>query len=221
MKQWIGLALAAVMVAGCDFEMHGFGGPQVVGSGKAGTLSRKVGSFKSVALDGSMDADITIAKASDIEITGDDNLIKLVKTEIRGDTLHIYVDGSYTTKHPLKATFSVPALEAASISGSGDLNLHSYRGSSLKLSIAGSGDLKADGATDRLDARIAGSGDLNLYGLKAANAKVSVSGSGDVQLTVTGNLAASVAGSGDVHYRGRPTHVDKSVAGSGEVSSGE
>jgi hypothetical protein len=227
MKKWIGLALASMGISGCnvdlsDFQGHhsGFEGPHIEGSGRVDTVNRKVGSFRSVSLDGAIDADITIGRQSDIQIKGDDNLIKLVKTEIKGGTLHIYLDGNYSTHHPIKATFSAPALEGASVAGSGDLAIHGFRGSSLSLSIAGSGDVKADGSTDRLSATIAGSGDYRLYNLRATDAKVQISGSGDAEITATGHLSASVTGSGDVHYKGHPT-VSKSVVGSGDVSSSE
>lgn len=221
MRKLLGLAISAVILAGCDMNLniHG-GGPQVVGSGKVGTISRKVGSFKSVSLEGSIDADVTIGRASDAQISGDDNLINLVKTEIKGDTLHIYLKENYTTKHPIKVTVSATALVEASIAGSGDLKVNSYRGSDLKLSIAGSGDISVAGSADALSASIAGSGDMNLYGLKVAKAKVDVAGSGDVNVSVSDSLNANIAGSGDIHYKGHP-RVTKSVAGSGDVSGGE
>jgi len=222
MKKWFGVAIAAVMLGGCDLDLQVNGrGPQTVGSGKVSTINRKLGSFKSVAVDGSIDADVTVGRASDALIRGDDNLIGLVKTEIRGDTLHIYLNGSYTTHNPITVTLSATFLEAASVSGSGDLAVHGVRGSSFNVSIAGSGDIKADGSTDRLDAKIAGSGDLALFSLRTSNASVNVTGSGDANVTVTGTLTASVTGSGDITYKGHPQHVDKAVTGSGDVAAGE
>ncbi len=221
MKKWLGMALASTALSGCGLDLQLSGGPQVVGSGKVSSITRKLAAFKSVSVDGSIDADVTVGKSGDATIKGDDNLINLVKTEVKGDTLHIYLDGNYSTKNPLIVTLSASTLQAASVAGSGDLALHNVGGSEFDISIAGSGDIKADGSIGKLSARIAGSGDLELYGLKATDAKVSISGSGDASVFVTGTLNASITGSGDVKYKGHPQRVEPSIVGSGEVSAGE
>lgn len=223
MKKWLGLGLTALMLSGCgELVALGGGGPQIVGSGKATTVTKQVGSFKAVELDGSMDAVITIGKASGITIQGDDNIVSHVKLEIKGDSLRIGMEkGSYSMKKPLKVTFSVPELNAASLNGSGDLSIHGLHGSALSLAVNGSGNVKADGTAGSLSASISGSGDLSLFGLKSGDTSVQISGSGDAEVNVSGSLDASIAGSGGVHYKGHPSHVQKSVSGSGEVGPAE
>lgn len=220
LKKFLFLALGAVVLAGCDgIGLHV--GPQVVGSGKVSSVSRHVGSFKSVKVDGSMDAVITIGKQSDLKIEGDDNVVPLVKTEIQGNTLRIYTEKGFSSQHGLKVTFTVPVLEGASLNGSGDIDVHNYQGSALDLAINGSGDIKASGHAGKLSASIRGSGDMNLYDLIAGDASVSIAGSGNANVNVTGNLDGSIAGSGDIHYKGHPKQVGKSIAGSGGIAPGD
>jgi len=221
MIRWFGLAIAAASLGGCEMalQLHG-GGIQVVGSGKVTSITRKVGSFRSVALDGGVDLDVTVGPARDATIKGDDNLVGLVKTQVRDNTLHVYLDKNYTTAHGITVTLAAPVVESGVINGWGDLAIHKIHGPSIDLSIVGSGDLKADGSVDQLSANIQGLGDLSLYGLRASNAKVSVTGSGDANVQVSGNLTADVTGSGDISYRGHPSHVDKNVTGSGDVNAG-
>jgi hypothetical protein len=87
----------------------------------------------------------------------------------------------------------------------------------LKLSEAGSGDVKA-GTAGSTRVSIAGSGDVDTQGV-SGNAEVSIAGSGDVKIAwVTGNLAAKIAGSGDVVVNGGTAKsVSASIAGSGDV----
>ena len=219
MKKLLLLAIGAVMLAGCSVISNlSTGGPQIVGSGKLASVTQTVGSFKSVKLEGSMDADISIGKQSGIKIEGDDNIIPNVKTEVSGDTLHIYMEsGSYSSKRQLKVTFSVPELSSVVLDGSGNLAVNSYKGDSLALTINGSGDVKADGETRKLDATVNGSGDLSLFGLKAADARINIRGSGDAEVNAAKSLDGSIAGSGSIRYKGSPA-VSKSVAGSGDIT---
>jgi hypothetical protein len=219
LRKLLVMAVAAVMATGCGIGhvIGHLGGPQVVGSGMVTTATRTVGSFKAVQLDGSFDADITIGKQSQLKISGEDNIVPLVKTEVKGDTLRIYLEGSFTTHEPLKVTFSVPELRNASLNGSGDVAIHSYRGKELTLDIKGSGDVAADGTADKLVSSIKGSGNLDLFGLTAKDVRVSISGSGDAEVHATQSLDAVIAGSGDIRYKGSPGHVKRSISGSGEI----
>lgn len=222
MKKWLGLGMSALLLSGCGDIVALGGGPQIVGSGKLATVTKQVGSFKAVELEGSMDAEITIGKASGITIQGDDNIVPHVKLEIKNGSLRIGMEkGSYSTTKSLKVTFSVPDLEAASLNGSGDLTVHGLHSESLSLAVNGSGNVKADGTARSLTASIAGSGDLSLFGLKSGDTSVQISGSGDADVNVSGSLQASIAGSGGVHYKGHPSQVQKSVSGSGEVGPAE
>ena len=221
MKKWLTLALGALWIGGCGFDVNtsGGGGPQIVGSGKISSISRKLGTFKGVSSEGSIDVELTVGPARDAEIKGDDNLIGLVKTEIRGDTLHVFLDKNYSTRHGITVERFAPDVDAAAVAGSGSVTIHHVNGAALKLSIGGSGSMKVDGKTSHLAASVSGSGDLRLFDLHATDADVSIMGSGDADVDVSGKLDASIAGSGSITYHGKP-QVTKSIAGSGDVAPG-
>jgi hypothetical protein len=101
--------------------------------------------------------------------------------------------------------------------GCGDWTVANVEGE-LRLSQAGSGDIRAGGAGGaRL--RLAGSGDISL-GTIAGPLSADIAGSGDVSAaSVGGDLDAKIAGSGDVTVRGgRGGKVTASIAGSGDVT---
>lgn len=101
--------------------------------------------------------------------------------------------------------------------GCGDWTVANVAGS-LKISEAGSGDVKA-GTAGSAEIKVAGSGDIDTQGV-SGDASVSIAGSGDVEMAwVTGNLAAKIAGSGDVNVNGGSAKaVSASIAGSGDVN---
>lgn len=100
--------------------------------------------------------------------------------------------------------------------GCGDWTVGNVDGA-LKISDAGSGDIKA-GSAGSLQISIAGSGDIDTQGI-SGDASASIAGSGDVEIAwVTGNLTAKIAGSGDVTVNGGTAKaVSASIAGSGDV----
>jgi len=72
------------------------------------------------------------------------------------------------------------------------------------------------GSTDSLRVSIPGSGDLRADGLTARDAAVTIDGSGKALVNATGTLDASIAGSGSIAYLGDP-EVSRRIDGSGEI----
>lgn len=100
--------------------------------------------------------------------------------------------------------------------GCGDWTVANVEGA-LKISEAGSGDVKA-GSAGSAQIKVAGSGDIDTQGI-SGDAEVSIAGSGDVEIAwLTGSLGAKIAGSGDIVVNGgRAKAVAASIAGSGDV----
>ena len=81
--------VALIGVAGCNWI-------GVQGSGHARAEVRNTPAFSAVSVDGSIDADIAIGPGSRVELTGDDNIVPLITTEVHGDRLvfmHAVKDG--------------------------------------------------------------------------------------------------------------------------------
>jgi hypothetical protein len=192
----------------------------VEGSGVESTQLRKVEPFERVRIEGSADAIVVVGETQQVAVIGDDNLLEHVSTRVtraNGGTLEIGMDsGSYRFKKGLRVEITVPRLTGASIAGSGDLDLLGIDSESFDVSIAGSGDVKGAGRTQRLAVEIAGSGDAALFSLAARSADVDIAGSGAVDVNVSDELDAQIMGSGSVRYRGEP-RVSRKIAGSGEV----
>lgn len=106
------------------------------------------------------------------------------------------------------------------VAGSGDVAAADVRGP-LDVNIAGSGSAAIRSVNGPLDVSIAGSGDVDIGGGRATTMKVSVAGSGDVEFRGSADsLKASIAGSGDVHANEVKGQVSKTILGSGSVRVG-
>ena len=202
--------LAIVLLAGCSWT-------GVPGSGNAKTDVRTVPAFSAVSIAGAIDADIAIGAESRVEITGDDNIVPLITTDVHGDRLEIGSRKNYRTSVRLVAKITVPRLTGIVLTGSGDITAHGVQADRLAVTLSGSGTIRADGTAHEAEVELAGSGKVTLDQLAAERASVSVSGSGDVAIAASKALDVSITGSGDVTYKGDP-ELKKQITGSGSVS---
>ena len=223
----LALAAALSLSPGCIIAIDGDGvhgysfdhdDDTLRGSGLMASESRSLPDFERVETNCSADVSIRVGSATSLLVSGDDNLLKHLRTEVRDGTLVIEMEqGSYSPRIALKVAATTPALRALSIRGSSDVEVQDLAGDLFSVEISGSGDAHGSGSVGRLEAGVAGSGDVNFASVEAREASVQISGSGDVEVSATDSLSASIAGSGDVRYKGEPK-VTKSIAGSGRVT---
>lgn len=106
------------------------------------------------------------------------------------------------------------------VAGSGDLAAAEVRGG-LDVTVAGSGSAAVRSVSGPLDVMIVGSGDVDIGGGHVTAMTVSVAGSGDVEFDGRAEtLRARITGSGDVRAAEVKGEVTKTVLGSGSVRVG-
>lgn len=216
-RSTVGAILSLLLAASISLGCVRINQNRIQGSGVAKTEDRAVEQFDKVTVEGAADVRITVGPQTQLSVQTDDNILPLIETKVKGDTLVISSTQSYSTRLGVKVTISVPQLAGISIRGSGDVDVSGINGETFSASISGAGDVTASGTVGKVDASIRGSGDLKLGELQAKSASISIAGSGDVTVNAAEELSVSIAGSGDVKYKGSPSKVSKSIAGSGSV----
>jgi DNA-binding transcriptional regulator YdaS (Cro superfamily) len=201
---------ALVVLAGCSWT-------GVSGSGNARTEVRNVPAFSAIDIAGPIDAEIAIGPESHVEITGDDNIIPLITTDVHGDRLELGARKSVRPSVHLAARITVPRLTRLELTGSGEVAAHGVQADRLAVTLSGSGTIRADGTAHEAEIALVGSGAIALDQLAAERASVSVSGSGDVAVAAARALDVAITGSGDVTYRGEP-ELRQRITGSGRVT---
>lgn len=233
-KLWI---VALLPLAACQSNWEK--GQAAEPSGQGTTRSFAATGFTSVELRGPDDVDVTTGANFAVTAEGDaaalDQLdIRVVDGALRvgrknngpwqssrdrGVTVHVVLPklqaASVSGSGDLTADRGEGAFSAA-IAGSGDLTIGTLNATDLDLSIAGSGDLKVAGTASNLSASIAGSGNIDARGLTATGADVAIAGSGNVHATVKGQASVSIVGSGDAELGGG-AKCEVSKLGSGEA----
>jgi hypothetical protein len=103
------------------------------------------------------------------------------------------------------------------IAGHGDLALQKLNQTMLKVSIAGSGSIKADGKVEHADVHIAGSGDIDMGQVATKITMVHIAGSGNTDIAPSDEADIHIAGSGDVNLHTNPKQLETHIAGSGRI----
>jgi hypothetical protein len=187
------------------------------GSGTPKTETREVGAFTAVKLVGSVRAEITAGTAQHVELSGDDNIVPLIRTEVTDKRLVIEPKKSVQPKLELVARIAMPTLSAVSTSGSASVSVAGIANDSFDLHTSGSAKIVARGAAKKLAINVSGAATLDAKELDAQDVTIDVSGSGELDVHASGVLDVHISGSATVRYYGSPTAVKKSISGAGTI----
>jgi hypothetical protein len=212
-------------------------GSGVRGSGVERTESRSVSKFKGIEVGGAFDVDVVAGTGeTKVELSGDDNLIEYVETEVQGGILSIRTKKSISPKLTLRVRITTPDLASLRSSGASDVVLNginnerftletsgagsvkaSVQTNDLRIETSGAGDVRIGGSTKTLSLETSGAADIDAHELKAAKVRVEVSGAGDVSVFASDELDVHVSGAGDVKYSGNPKIINQDVSGAGSL----
>lgn len=206
----------------------------------AAERSFAVGPFSQVVLSGSMDVVVTTGTATSVRAEGAAADLDRLDIQVKGDALVIATKSgnwNWSSRDKLTVRVSAPNVSAASISGSGDMEVGPTKGSftgrisgsgdmtvasvdaaQLGLSISGSGDISVGGGrcgTGTFSS--SGSGDVSAGRVRCETVTVTTSGSGDMEVQATGTAALRTSGSGDITVTGGARCTSRS-SGSGTIS---
>ncbi|MCM8557876.1 head GIN domain-containing protein [Sphingomicrobium sediminis] len=214
--------------------------------GNPGEETVQVAEFTKLGVAGPYEVIVTQGDSFSVQASGPQNVIDHTEFRVENGELKIRTerpDGdsiSWEGGDPkVTITITAPSIEAASIAGSGsididnvevtrfsgeiagsgDIRVAQLSAENASFEIAGSGDVQAAGTTQRLTVEIAGSGAFENPDMNAEEADISIAGSGDVAANVTGEADISIAGSGDVNITGGAKCSISKVGGGDVVCS--
>ena len=229
------LIAASAATSACGQTRGADGGPTV-------SRNYQVGNFQQIEVAGPYDVQVRTGGNPGVSATGGQNLLEHTVVEVKGDKLVIRPERKgwfqgWSARGKANFAVTVPELRAATIAGSGDIQVDKVHGDSfegtvagsgglnvgqldvqtLKIEIAGSGGAKAMGGRAQSGSfDIAGSGDIDARGIQTQAADVSIAGSGSIAAHASSTAKVNIMGSGDVEITGG-AKCSVTKAGSGEV----
>ena len=208
------LVLCAVLLGLSACKMN----KGIAGSGVRKTEKRELKPFKAIDTNGAYEVEVTCQKPLAFEIEADDNILPLIKTEVRDGILFVTSDQTYRSSRAVSLRMTVPELVAVSSRGAGQIKVTDASGDNLKIESRGAAAVEAAGNVKTLTVSSTGAGDIKVSNLHAQKATVEVTGAASVDVYATEQLDVTVSGVGSVSYSGNPKTVNKGVSGFGSVN---
>jgi hypothetical protein len=202
-----------VLVGGCGLR------GSIQGSGNVISENRTVSGFDTISFSGNGRLELDQNGTESLSISADDNILPLVIAEVHGTKLELHLKTGVNVSPSRQIVYKVGARNLIGISSSGDTSTFAkgIHTSSLRLTLAGSGDMSAEGSSDHQEITLAGSARYDGASLRSKFASIDIAGSGKATLAVSDKLDIKIVGDGSIKYIGDPT-VNQTVLGSGSIS---
>jgi len=194
------------------------GNNKTKGSGVTKTEKRDVPQFASIEVSCSGVINLTSQEKKSLEISGDDNIVPLITTEVKNNTLYIKSIKDYDPQSKLQINVSNPNFEKLVFAGAGEATLSKIMNERLEVMVSGAGEVKASGETKEAAITLTGAGMIDAKDLHAIKTKVSSTGVGSIDVYAAEQLDANATGVGDINYYGNPKYVNKQATGLGHIA---
>jgi hypothetical protein len=152
-------------------------------------------------------------------VTAQENLLPVIATDLRGETLSIQASEDFTTLEPVTVTVVVPALDGITLSGGSQAVIDGLDAESLELRIRGGAQVTAAGSVDNVGLDAGGGAMASLEDLSARVATVSMDGGATATLTASGEVSGTAAGGSRLTVLGDAV-VSVEESGGSEVARG-
>lgn len=215
------LVAVAALSAGCgDISITIGDGPSVKGSGVSASESRSVAHFEAIEATGSGKLKLRIGDTDSLKVTADDNILPLIKTEVRDGVLILATEGNLSPKSSVVFEVTAKSVRRVENSGTVSIDASGFKGGDFKLETSGVGSATLTGKVDSLKLALSGVGSVDAEGLAADRVVAEMSGVGSGSVRAEKSLKADVSGVGSLTWKGAATEVSTNVSGIGRVSKG-
>ncbi len=208
------VSLIGLLAVGCDHVMA----EQVTGSGVSITQKRTVGSFQSIDASGAFNVEVVCQKEVGLELEGDDNLLPLVRTEVRGGTLYIDSEKNLKTRKGIRVRITVPDIGNISSLGANSFLVTNIKNEKLTIEGSGASNIDLSGETVALQLELTGASNADTEKLIASRVTIELSGAGKASVHASQELNATVSGAASISYTGNPATVNRRVSGVSSIS---
>jgi hypothetical protein len=196
------------------------GDSKVKGSGVKATETRAVAAFTAIEATGIGSLKLRVGESDSLKITADDNLLPLIKSEVKNGVLVLSTKGASSSKNGIIFEATANTIKRLENSGTVSMDAGGFAGGELVIVCSGVGSVTLAGRVDSLKAELSGVGSLSADGLSADRVETNLSGVGSANVRAEKSLNGNVSGVGSLTWKGAATDVSTNVSGIGRVSKG-
>lgn len=228
--------VVSIFLSSCGFDIQiGDFGTGKRGNGNVVTDTRSTsGGFTKVSASEGLMVYVTQADDFSIEVEADENIIDLIRTDIKNGKLRIHAEENIgsATKNIYVSLPKISELRASSGSHletkntikSNELAVDGSSGAildidliaqELELDASSGANVNIDGQADNADVDVSSGGNINAKDLETKTCTADASSGGNVKIQVSESLVADASSGGNISYSGDPdVEKKKSVSGS-------
>lgn len=208
----------------------------VNGNGNVVEEQRDVASFQAVDAGGAFKIILSEAGEEALLIEADENLLPLIRTEVRNGVLKIYSEKNIGHAEALNIYIRFKNIERIDVSGAVDVQsktpVHADKfrikgsgASEIKLELitemmdcdfSGASEIKLLGRADFCNISLSGASELHAYDFEVREMDLDISGAGEARVFVSEKLDAGASGAASVRYKGNPV-VKSSESGASSI----
>lgn len=240
MKKLITKAFALLFIATVSTSCMIDGLNTVTGNRNVVTEERNIQEdFDKVKVGQGIELYITQDSKTSLVIKADENLHKLIRTEVENGVLKIYSKRNIRRAKSKRVYLSAPIINGIkATSGSDVVTENTITADTFDASTSSGADARIEVNANTVNTKSSSGADLIIkgkanyhntsassgssvkaYGLKSKNVTAKVSSGADIDLHASVSLKAKASSGGDIDYRGNPKNVDKRKSSGGSISS--
>ena len=182
-------------------------GAKVIGDETIASETRNVPEFNSVKVSGPFHVVVNLQQDDSVTLTGDGNVLPLIKTEVKDGTLHVYSEISFLPKSQLNLTISTNNIDALSSWSNRAIEVNNMANKKFILDLNGNSTFKATGKTELLKIDCWGAANINTSELIADYVELYLSGDGSTDVYALNALSVSLSGAGSFNAHGRTEYL--------------
>ena len=221
-----GLGISALCIGvgiGLGGRFNGFGLESPDGRPRCSRIPTAAASSRTLAWDAGdsvrlvVFSDARYAPGSDamLHASGDPDV--LAHLRVRNGTIDLDCHG-WRDRDQIRLTLPGREFRAFAIAGRSDLGLEKMNQASVKIDIAGTGTVRAEGKIDDVSIRIAGVGHADFRKVASLTTRVELAGVGSADIAPTDTATIKIAGPSTVNLHSTPKNLDTQIAGPGHLN---
>ena len=213
------------------------------GSGTLKEETRNVPDFTSVEIGSGLEAEIALGPKTSVTLKGDDNLLPMIKTEVKDGRLSVGVESisGISPSQRIHLNIVTPKLAsvgasggarisvtnpsdskfAAQASGGGRVSMTGLHLDALRVSASGGGTVEGSGAAKALEVELSGGATLKATEIPADSMRIDASGGSRAFAQVASEITGSMSGGASLHLKGHPKKHDVETSGGSRVKYDE
>ncbi len=189
------------------------------GSGDVGEESRDIEKFEVLEVSGAFSVRVTIGEEPSLKLSGDDNLLKYVRTRNKGNRLEISTRKNINPREGMKITITNPSIKALEVSGANEIKIRNINSDDFDLDISGACSVELEGVSERFSIDMSGASSLDAGDFHSRKVRIDCSGASSAKVHASESLYADVSGVSNVEFSGNPVKTDLDASGVSSIES--